>query len=84
LRKTIALYPNPSHDEIYLDLSAYQGMMARFTIVNAMGEFVWHERVDEVTASPVKFNLELPGGLYYIRVNIGGVVIHKPFILVED
>ncbi len=63
------LYPNPTSNDVFLDLSAYEGERVSITIFNQVGMAVKHIQVSEAYGTPMKVDLSaLTNGYHMIRL----------------
>ena len=69
LEKEILLFPNPAINEIYIQLSAFQGESVVLEINNALGIKMMDVDVDNCTLTPLRINLsDFENGMYIISV----------------
>jgi len=68
----VLVYPNPSQNEIELQLSAYKGESALFEIYNMQGEKMLQKNVDKLIKAPVKFDISsFINGTYVVVAKVG-------------
>lgn len=77
----ISIFPNPSYNDITLVLSNTEEENSQIIIYNQVGKIV--KQLDRSgTVHRIKTE-DLPGGLYYCKVKIGGQELQKQFVLIK-
>jgi len=67
----ISFFPNPAQNELFLNLSEYQGKQATIIISNKYGQIMEQIDLSEIPAELVKVNLSsYQNGLYFVRTKI--------------
>jgi len=82
----IALYPNPTTDRVWLDLSDFAGEPVTVSIFGDLGQLVWEKHLKMVDEQLISMSLREAGamaGMYTVRVQSGNTVIAKRLVLVE-
>jgi hypothetical protein len=81
LADLIRVYPNPAHDMIWIDLSAFHGGVDQIELVNAEGQQVISP-VEDPLGKTIKVSVEnLPGGLYFLKLHTDKGIITKKTII---
>ena len=75
----LSVYPNPSHDFIYLELDDLLGAqeVSDVRLVNSIGKACYRQEDYTETIDVSK----LKSGLYFLNVNIGGVFYNTPVVI---
>ncbi len=80
----IALYPNPTKDQIFIDLNSFQGQEIELTIFNQQGQMISSHHIKEVGSSPEELNVnEMTTGSYYIQISTDKREIVKRFSILK-
>jgi Secretion system C-terminal sorting domain len=67
----VSMYPNPTIDEVNLDLSAYMGRKADISIISISGQSMLQQKVEKIGSQPIKILVNsIETGQYQIRVNV--------------
>lgn len=64
----LKLYPNPTNGDLSIDLSPFSGK-TELTVLNNVGQLIWNREYN--SGQLVNFNLNVPAGIYFLKVNIG-------------
>lgn len=65
------VFPNPTNNELFIDLSAHRDQSAIIEVFNTAGTRVKVVEVDKIQQEAIHLNLpNLPNGVYIIKVNI--------------
>jgi len=77
------LYPNPAKQELYVNLTEYEGKEASVLIVNQYGKVVEEFQVAAISQEPMRIDLATySNGLYFIRTKINKTkIITKKFLV---
>ena len=76
------LYPNPSSNKIYIDLSVFKNTNTNIVIVNNLGQPVSNMNTDENNI--VELNISLfPSGLYEAEIIQNGHIIHSEKFIIQ-
>ena len=69
---TFSVFPNPTRDELSINLSPFAGQGGQIVITNHFGQIIKDLSYEEVPSDPIKIDFkELNNGLYIIRTKIG-------------
>ncbi|MEM1322126.1 MAG: lectin-like protein [Bacteroidota bacterium] len=69
----VTVYPNPTSDQVSINLKEYLGKDATIQIYNALGQPVYEARVDEMREPIQTFDVRQYGsGVYSIKVKVDG------------
>ena len=81
----IAVYPNPTSEEVYINLKAFSGMDAEVMIVNNFGKIVYEESITKIQKTTHRIDLDrLQAGHYTISILVEGRKrIAKPLVIVR-
>jgi len=67
------IYPNPTSDELYIDLVAKKSSMAQVNLVNILGQSVMSfERAVEAGVNTLNADLNVANGTYFVEVTVDG------------
>lgn len=67
------IFPNPTSDHLFLDLSEFEGSTAEVQIVHSSGKVLTNYLVETISAQPVQLGLApLPSGIYFVYVVVPG------------
>jgi hypothetical protein len=67
----VSVFPNPTIDEVNLDLSAYLGRNAEISIVGLTGQTMLQQKVEKIGNQPVKILVNsIETGQYQVRVKV--------------
>lgn len=66
-KKALSFYPNPTKNEITIDLSIFESNDVTLKIINSLGQIVHQENPKVNTAVKVQFNLS--PGIYHVSVS---------------
>lgn len=70
---TLSIFPNPSADYSFIDLSQYQNKAAKVEIYNQLGFLVQQKEVEKINSPILELDLgELENGLYMVFLKIEG------------
>ena len=82
---TINLYPNPTVEEVFINLKDYQGKNAHIMLSNSFGQVLYQTNLEDIHES--NFRISLSGydaGQYNMSIKIEGRSrINKPFIVTK-
>ncbi|GAH16411.1 unnamed protein product, partial [marine sediment metagenome] len=70
----IALYPNPVHDQLHIELESESDI----SIINTSGELVYSKK--QVTSESVDVSLYVPG-IYILRIERNDKIIHRKIVI---
>jgi hypothetical protein len=81
----LRVYPNPADDQLFVDLElAGQPQEAVFELFNAGGQQVWSKEAAAQRDHHFRAELgNLPAGLYYLRIQIGGQQIRVEKVVIH-
>jgi len=69
---SVALFPNPTQNELQINLKAFEGESAHIEIYNMMGERVLEQNVEEISSSAIRMDVSnFPTGTYAAVMKIG-------------
>jgi len=69
----VNVFPNPTADLIYVDLSVFVGKKGTVEIVNQFGQIVMQRDLEEITLEPEFFDVKkLASGIYNVVVKVEG------------
>ncbi len=76
--------PNPSNDELDIDISSEQGKSVELTLISPLGQIMKAEKIESVGTSHQIWDLEnIPTGNYYLKIQAKGKreVIKKVIVI---
>ena len=73
----VRMYPNPTRGQITIDLGGVKAII-RLSLTNTLGQFLLTK--DYASTSLIKLDLEVPKGLYFLRLESNGEVITNMII----
>ena len=81
--KEISIFPNPTQDELFANLSRFSGSKGKITVTNILGEVVYNTELAEVPSTLVQFDLShLLDGNYVITFEFDSLApISKRFVI---
>lgn len=69
----VSLFPNPTRNEVYVNLKAYSGEAATLSIFNTLGLELQRKSIVEIQEDAIKISTEtLQEGLYFILIEVEG------------
>ena len=74
------VFPNPTSEEVYVDLKAFENKTINLSITNLVGKTVLNETIESANRAPHRLDIsKLESGAYFIRVETKGnrVVVRK-------
>ncbi|MBK9337922.1 MAG: T9SS type A sorting domain-containing protein [Lewinellaceae bacterium] len=80
------VYPNPTTDRVWIDLSDFAGQPVTISILSDLGKLVWENRIPVVTDLQMQISLRETGvsaGIYTVRVRSVRWVVAKRVVLVD-
>ncbi|MBK8827105.1 MAG: T9SS type A sorting domain-containing protein [Saprospiraceae bacterium] len=83
----VRVYPNPTRGAYYIEIEATEGQKVMADIYDSTGKLISEKIIDKVSQGEILqyqnegFNLEK--GIYYIVINVDGVITSKPLIVIE-
>lgn len=84
--RQVNLYPNPTEDELMIDLKVYRGQTAAFSIYNAFGQSIYTRSLKDIPNRAIVLNLsDYKSGVYYISIKVENrkIETHK-FIIAKE
>ena len=81
--KTIAIYPNPSNDFIAIQWSGLTKSDLKIGVFDAAGKEVKSTRIKQGSTIAFIDTTDLYPGNYFVRINDGGNVLAKSFIIMK-
>jgi len=71
-KSCFAIYPNPTHDFIQLELKEYIGKSANIEIRNEMGQSMLSQKVEQISRESTRFDVStFTPGMYLISIVVG-------------
>ncbi len=73
-------FPNPSQDEVFIDLKAFENKSVNLFISNPIGKIIFNETIESANRTPHRLDIsELDTGFYFIRIETKGkrVIVRK-------
>ncbi len=71
-KSLIKVYPNPSHQSLYVDFSAEERIPKSYTLLNSMGQIVMYESISNTSQSRYMVDIsQYPNGLYVLKIDFG-------------
>ncbi|MEM6318520.1 MAG: SdrD B-like domain-containing protein [Bacteroidota bacterium] len=69
--QSLAVFPNPAQEEVFVNLKSHAGKKANIQIVNTYGQVVQQLEIDELPQQPVRINLDnFQNGLYHLTIQM--------------
>ena len=77
--------PNPTADRFVLSVLSETDEVLNYNILNPVGEVIYNNKLDIIAGeSNINVNVrDLPGGIYFVRVDNGKSVDMKKFIKIK-
>lgn len=76
------VFPNPVRDQLWVDLSGFNGQDGRLSVFNAVGQLVTEQQLRGISTEPIAVRTQdLSNGLYLLRVQIGDRVITEQIVV---
>jgi protocatechuate 3,4-dioxygenase beta subunit len=83
----IKVYPNPSRGAFSIDIEVSEGQSIKADLFDNTGKLIRSEMIDKVSQGELiryqNDTMNLDKGMYYIVINIDGVITSKPLIIIE-
>jgi len=81
--QSFELFPNPTKDQIFVNLKAYEGADANIVIYNQLGQPLHSVSVEEIPGQPMPIALDyMKSGMYHLAVKVEGTkLMTKRFII---
>ncbi|MDX1942184.1 MAG: T9SS type A sorting domain-containing protein, partial [Saprospiraceae bacterium] len=81
--KEVKVFPNPTSNELYVELAGFAGKAANIQIFNTIGQLMSQTQIDEIGKEPIRFDVsKLTSEMYFLKVHIPNEgVITKKFIV---
>jgi len=82
----IAVFPNPTTDRVWIDLTGISTEPATVSIFSDYGQLVWEKHLDAVVEQRISVSLREAGaaaGMYTVRVQSGSTTVAKRLVLVQ-
>jgi len=81
----VTLYPNPTVEDIFLNLEEYNGMDAEILIVNKLGQMMYQTTIDNITNEAIRIPVnEYHAGHYILTIKVDEYnPISKSFIVIK-
>ncbi|MFN0016376.1 MAG: T9SS type A sorting domain-containing protein [Saprospiraceae bacterium] len=86
LPRTVHLQPNPTTDQVWIDLNDFAGEAVTVSIFDDLGQLIWERRIQEVEEQKLSVSLHEAGaaaGIYTVRVRSASGVATTQLVLVE-
>ena len=69
--KELRVFPNPTHDKLNVDVSAFIGKRANIQVFNTVGQIMYQTTIDEVNTNQLQLDVsQFAGELYILKVQI--------------
>ena len=83
VKQQFKLFPNPTKDEIMVDLRSYKGRQATINIFNPLGQLIKVSEHNELPDLLISYQLrDYPNGIYFMKVMIdGSEELSKEFVI---
>ena len=82
---TIALFPNPASQEVWVDLSSLKGKAAVVQLVDLRGTLIQKMTISGTGSELVRLGLDqLANGMYFVRVQADGEPVQTVKLVVEN
>lgn len=80
----IKVYPNPSYDEVFFNLSDFAEQSGRLRIINLMGHVVYEAEWDAIPTQPVPVDLSnVSGGVYTVTLRVSNNTVKQEKFIVS-
>lgn len=79
-----SVFPNPSNEEVYVDLKSFENKTIHLSISNLIGKTVFNQTIESANRAPHRLDIsKLESGTYFIRVETKGkrTVVRKLEVL---
>jgi Zn-dependent metalloprotease len=84
LSKDFNIYPNPSNDNVYLEIPSALLNNSKIEIFNAMGQIVWESNVENKKSTKVLISISnFSNGVYSARLTNNNYNVSKKFIIAK-
>ncbi len=81
----VELFPNPTMDEVNINLPGYEGKSVHITVYNNIGQAVIFREIDEVQDAAERLQLAgLASGVYFVTVRCEGLPAQTRKLIVES
>jgi|GEM_PF-6030692 len=80
----IKVFPNPSHNEVFFNLSDFSGQEGQLRIINLMGHVVYEVEWDAIPGQPIPLDLaNVQGGVYTVTLQVGDSTVKQEKFIVS-
>ncbi len=83
----VKVYPNPSRGALNVEIEASVGQSIKADLYDSTGKLISSDVINKVSQGEIvryqNDNMILDKGMYYIVINIDGVITSKPLIIIE-
>jgi len=70
------VFPNPTHNEVEVDMSSLAGQQGQLSVFNQMGQLMFSLELEQITHSPIRLELDqLPTGVYHLMMIADGQIV---------
>ncbi len=67
----VLIFPNPTSNDLYINLNAFEGRSAQVAIYNQLGEQLMMEEIETLTTEALRFDVNsYNSGMYFITIKI--------------
>ncbi len=82
--QSLAVFPNPAKEELFVSLKAHTGQRANLQIINNYGQVLRQLEIDEIPAEAIRLDLgDIQNGLYHLSIRVDNSNIITKKILVS-
>ena len=68
----INVYPNPTQEDLYINLSHFKGESGNIKILNLYGQLIQEVKIDEITENVMRLDMgNFQNGLYHLNIKVG-------------
>jgi hypothetical protein len=75
-----SVFPNPTNEEVFVDLKAFENKTIQLSISNLIGQNVFNKTIESANRAPHRLDIsKFESGIYFIRIETKGkrVVVRK-------
>ena len=82
--QSLAVFPNPAREELFVSLKAHAGQTANLQIINTYGQVVRQLAIDEIPAEAIRLDLgDVQNGLYHLSIQVDNSNVISKKVLVS-